>query len=52
MHAQVMALEDVLLQCPHLTSGLKLKCKLSPLADFLTVFLPVGVDVSPRLIVD
>ena len=36
----------------HLTSGLRLKRKPSLLADFLTVFLPVGVDVSPRLIVD
>ena len=49
-----MALEHVLLQCPscHLTSGLRLPRKPSPLADFPTVFLPAGVDVSPRLIVD
>lgn len=36
----------------HLTSGLRLQRKPSPFADFPTVFLPVGVDVSPRLIVD
>ena len=49
-----MALEDELLQCPryHLTSGLRLPRKPSPLADFPTVFLPAVVDVSPRLIVD